>query len=233
MTEESALKKRSNNEISKAATPTITLKYYDGRGAAEVTRFLLAIAHVPYNDVRFSFDPVTYSSTDFTAAVENGELIMNMNRVPVLVYDDLTVGQSKTIERFIAKKFGFFGTNEAEEATIDAICESVRDIKQNYADARQGKSGDALVEARTSFLSEKLPKWLGKLEKCVGPDGFAVGASVSLADVSIFHLLFDHCVDLAAAAPKALEECPNLSAIASRVKPLLQDWLDSRPATMF
>ena len=56
-------------------------------------------------------------------------LAANMNRVPVLEVRDAegtlqaTVGQSKAIERFVARQLHFMGRNEIEAAQIDMICE--------------------------------------------------------------------------------------------------------------
>ena len=36
-----------------------------------------------------------------------------------------TTGQSKTIERFVARRHGFMGDTELEAARIDMICEHV------------------------------------------------------------------------------------------------------------
>ena len=63
----------------------------------------------------------------------------NLGRLPILVYNGtVEIGQSKTIERFLARQFGFAGDNIIEEALIDTICENIRDIKQKYMDCRIG-----------------------------------------------------------------------------------------------
>lgn len=43
------------------------------------------------------------------------------------------LAQSKAIERFLAKRFGFFGDNDLEGARIDMITEHIRDIKDACA----------------------------------------------------------------------------------------------------
>jgi hypothetical protein len=49
-------------------------------------------------------------------------------------------GQSKTIERFVARQHGFLGSNELEAAQVDMICEHMRDIKQMFVNGRQPPS---------------------------------------------------------------------------------------------
>ena len=79
------------------------LKYFNGRGVAETIRLLFALGaagdiddggdedvdsttkHKNYEDVRFDIIPGTMDSPSFQAAKANGELVMNMNRAPVLV----------------------------------------------------------------------------------------------------------------------------------------------------
>ena len=56
-------------------------------------------------------------------------LTANMNRVPVLEvrFDNgtkpISIGQSKSIERFVARQHGFMGQNEFDAARVDMICE--------------------------------------------------------------------------------------------------------------
>ena len=111
-----------------------------------------------------------------------------MDRAPVLVYKGTSIGQSKSMERFLAKKLGFAGANEIEEAQIDQISEHVRDIRTKYADARVGKTGDELEAAKATFIAEALPVWMEKLEKTLPGTNFAVGDKMSLADVYIQQL---------------------------------------------
>ena len=40
------------------------------------------------------------------------------------------IGQSKAIERYIARRYGLLGANEIEAAQIDAITEHIRDAKE-------------------------------------------------------------------------------------------------------
>jgi glutathione S-transferase len=155
-----------------------------------------------------------------------------MDRVPLFNFNGTTIGQSKTIERFVAKKFGFMGTNEIEEALIDMLTEHVRDIKQKYNDSKSGKSGDELATAKSNFISSELPKWAQKLEKCVGKEGFSVGSKLSLADITIQQLFQDYFDDKEGAAA-SIEPLPGLSAIVANVAAAASNWFSTRPSTPF
>ena len=68
----------------------------------------------------------------FTINQEKGLFKENLGRLPLLVWEGNEISQSKTMERFLGRKFGFMGSNDIEEARIDAFCEHIRDIKQKY-----------------------------------------------------------------------------------------------------
>jgi hypothetical protein len=44
--------------------------------------------------------------------------------------DGGVIGQSKTIDRFIAKRFGFMGISDLEAAQVDMVGEHCSDIKK-------------------------------------------------------------------------------------------------------
>eukprot|EP01034_Spumella_vulgaris_P001323 gene1323-1740_t len=113
---------------------SFTVKYFNFRGPAEVTRVLFAIAKVEFTDFRYPIDSTTFACPEFDAEKAAGD------------GGAVTLGQSKTIERFVAKKLNLFGSNDNEGALIDMIAEHVRDIKQKYNDAKAGKK-DAELEA--------------------------------------------------------------------------------------
>jgi glutathione S-transferase len=158
---------------------------------------------------------------------------VSMGRVPVLTVDGTyEIGQSKSIERYVAKKFGFMGDTLEEEGKIDMISEHVRDLRQKYNDARAGKSGDEATAAKLAFLTHELPKWFTKLEKVVEGEKYSVGSKLSLADVTIQQFILDY-VDNKAAMLDAVAHCPKLLSIASNVQSLARGWIESRPVTTF
>ncbi len=214
-----------------------TLKYFLGRGFAETTRVLFAIAKVDFVDERIPIDFNTFAHPEFDVRKASGEFDINMGRIPVLDYKgpdgEFSIGHSRSIERFVAKKLGFFGSNDTEAALIDMITEHVRDIKQKYNDSKVGKKDADLEAAKTKFISEDLPVWFGKLEKCLsGTNGFAVGSNISLADVTIYSLVNDFFDDLAGAAA-ATAAAPRVAASAESVAVAAASWFQSRPVTKY
>lgn len=213
------------------AYPTSS-RYFDLRGLGEIARVILAIAKVEYKDVRYPIDVTTFARPEFDKDSAAGVFDVNMCRLPILEVDGWEIGQSRAIERFLARRHGLMGSNDLEAAYIDCLSEHVRDIKQKYADARAGKKDEALAEAKANFLSNELPKWLEKLEKCLKGDGFAVGDKISLADINIHSLIADYFDDKEAALA-ACANCPKLLASTAKVQEAAGEWFETRPKTAF
>jgi len=219
----------------------LTLRYFDGRGVAEMARMLFAIAGEAYDDKRYTFsfgtpgDFSTIQREEFDADKAAGRMDVAMGKLPILESGDFALPQSKAIERYLSKRFGMMGDTMEEEAWIDAVAEHARDINDAYS--RKGlmfmKDKEKKAEIQEKWLKEELPVLLQKLEAALpGSDGFAVGSKMSLADVCIFKLLKDTYDEDPEAA---YSDCPKLTAIAIAVgkNEGLQKWLSERPKTMF
>jgi hypothetical protein len=212
--------------------PVYKLTYFNLRGLAEPLRILFYLAGQEYEDHRY---PITIGDSflkpEYDVDKDAGEFEIGMDRIPILTVTDpetntqFQLAQSKTIERYLAKKFGFMGKTLEEEATIDMICEHIRDIKQKYSDAKAKQKAN-------EFLQDDLPGWLKKLDKLVTGDMFAVGGTVSLADITIQQFVCDY-FDNQVAVAKALEHAPNLKGIGEFLGMIIKEWLDTRPVTPF
>ncbi len=236
----------SNAFAASPSTSSMELKYFDGRGAAETSRIILALADEQYKDTRYKLAPGTFDAPEFKAAKENNELDINLGRAPILITDNGSViGQSKAIERYLCKKFGFMGSTEIEEAQIDCIAEHCRDVKdaamrKGFSMFNKEKSDEEKAEARKEWFEVDMPLMLGNIEKAIGvtggESGYAVGKSNSYADISIFSLLKD-CTTQSDAEDtlNAAEKCEKLMAIADRIASddKVSKWVESRPTTMF
>ncbi len=232
-----------------AATPSTSnlpqLKYFDIRGAAETCRIIFALADQPYDDARYKIDPATFSSPEFLNAKEDGELKMNLNRAPVLVTSDgQTIGQSKAIERYLAKQFGLMGNTLEEEAMIDCIAEHCRDVKdaaryKGFSKFTKNKTEEEKAEARKEWFESDMPTMLQKIEEAVKQtstsEGCAFGSSTTYADVAIWALLRDCSAGDVEDTKMASEKCILLNEIAEKVgtNEGVARWLKKRPESMF
>jgi len=222
----------------------LQLKYFDARGVAEPARIMFALAGEEYEDARYEIKPgPPMEVPGFKADKEAGALKMNLGRAPILILEDgISFGQSKAIERFLAKRFGFMGQNPTEEALIDSIAEHCRDVtdaknRKGFGPFTRNKTEEEKTAARNEWFSTDLPSFLERIETVVaetGSPGFAVGSSRSLADVCIFSLLKDCSPADTEDVAKAAEKCSALMAIADGVysqEPVAK-WLEERPKTM-
>jgi prostaglandin-H2 D-isomerase / glutathione transferase len=205
----------------------IQLKYFDCRGVAETTRMLFAVSGIEYTDVRFAFDE-GFKSSEFAATKAAGDLTANLDRAPVLVVGDKTIGQSKVIERFAARRGGLMGDDEFEAAMIEAIAEHVKDLKDKYMKVKAEGSVDTFFETTMPAFMELIEKVLGDTPGC------AVGTKISYADVCLYMLITEF-FDNKEGAAASIANCPKITAAVAAVAahPGVVAWLAKRPETAF
>merc|ERR1719265_2890410 len=235
------------DSTNSTSMPTYKLCYFDIRGLAETARLLFAISKTPYEDIRLSLtfgtpgDFSTISRPEFDQKKAAGELDISLGKVPYLDVDGAKFGQSKAIERYLAKQFGMFGANDLEGAQIDQLCESIIDFKNAYTKAK-GTTGteEEKKAAVDKFFAEGLPDNIKLAEKSLpaGASGpWLVGSKVSLADVVFYQFLaapngfFDN-VD---GAKAAFQACPRVKAAMEAVDaiPELKTYLANRKPSPF
>lgn len=228
-----------------AASSKPQLKYFDIQGAAETCRVIFALCNKEYDDARYAIDQKTFSSPAFLAAKESGELKFNLNRAPVLVTEEgKTIGQSKAIERYLAKKFGLMGKTLEDEAMIDCIAEHCRDVKdaaraKGFSRFTKNKTEEEKAAARKEWFERDFPEMLMKIEDAVKEtsdgNGYAFGSETTYADIVIWSLLRDCPAADLDDTRKASEECTLLNSIANRIisNVGVATWLSERPESMF
>jgi glutathione S-transferase len=238
-----AISTRATNALASPSKPQ--LKYFDLQGAAETCRVIFALANEDYDDARYAIEQTTFASPTFLAAKESGELKVNLNRAPVLVTaEGKTIGQSKAIERYLAKKFGLMGSSLEDEAMIDCIAEHCRDVKdaartKGFSRFTKGKSDEEKAAARKEWFETDMPEMLKKIEEAVketsGASGYSFGKETSYADVAIWSLLRDCPAGDLDDTQKASEQCALLNSIADQIASNegVAKWLKERPESMF
>ena len=217
---------------------SLKLMFFDGRGNVETSRCLLAVAEIPYEDKRFSISCDAREFPEFAAARERGEFKAGMDQAPLLVIgNDVSIGQTKAIERYIARRGGLMGSNDIEAAQIDCICEHVRDIKDKYAKVQAITDEAEKETAMNKWFTTEFTEWLSKLEMSLPSGraaGYCVGNKVSYADVTVWNLLSDFFRNPQKEGVAAsVKPCVQLVGIVDTVAalPALQKWLAERPQT--
>lgn len=217
------------------------LTYFNGRGLAETSRILFALAQRDYNDYRYPLELIDWAShnmrkEEFDEDKNTGKLVDSMNKLPRLeVFQEnqknVVLFQSKAIERFLATEFDFMGANNIDRCKIDAICETVRDFKTDYQLVRKKDNKEVAMQ---TWFGETLPVKLALLENVLQDDNFAVGESLSLADVTLYAFCVDFFDDKKG-IEFSLRGCPKMRGIVQKMSENehLQSWIEKRIDTPF
>ena len=214
----------------------LELTYFNGRGLAETSRIVLALAGQPYKDTRYplkviDFSKYSFERHEFDEDKKAGRFVKSLGKVPFLRTGGKVICQSKAIERYLARRFGMMGATEEEAAQIDAFCEHIRDIKTTYQAPRKMKEGMQKTESLQKFFQETLPDHLKAIEESLDGSRYVVGDRISLADVTLFGLVefFDNKEGILEAMPPRL--AAQYQLIANNLK--IKTWVAARPASSF
>jgi glutathione S-transferase len=218
------------------------LTYFNGRGLAETSRVLLAIGDEKFEDFRYPITVLDWSiykmiRDEFDIDKKRGKLWQSLDKVPYLEVDGQIIFQSKAIERYLAYRYHLMGTSLLEGASIDAICETIRDFKDNYQKVRN-TSPELKDKALQEYFIDTLPCQLSKLNNIIKSkqqvSHFVIGNKLSLADVTIFLFLTDFFDDKDIVY-KAYEKLDSLKSIVDSVGNLdsIKNWFQNRPQTPF
>lgn len=103
---------------------------------------MFKLANVAFEDYRYPFDVVKFEKKQFNQDKSK----FPFQALPVLqLQDGRMIPQSKAIERYVAKQFGFLGDNDVDAAMIDSCCEFIIDIKNKYNAVKASVIGLASV----------------------------------------------------------------------------------------
>lgn len=224
------------------------LVYFDGRGLAETSRFLFALANEEYTDFRYPFQVIDWSRREFIRDEferdrDAGVLDHVMRRLPYLeTGNSRTICQSRAIENYLARLFDMHGQNNYEAACVDAVCESVRDVKTDYHAAAKaaiaGRStNNTQTQSKDDWINQTFANKIAELDVLVGnmAGTHAVGNNVSLADIVLYRLVYDFFDNTEAAFNACEQKAPRIFAIVQQmhVDERVQRWIARRPATYF
>eukprot|EP01025_Chloroclados_australasicus_P042341 TRINITY_DN4504_c0_g1_i1.p1 TRINITY_DN4504_c0_g1~~TRINITY_DN4504_c0_g1_i1.p1 ORF type:complete len:250 (-),score=26.68 TRINITY_DN4504_c0_g1_i1:256-1005(-) len=175
-----------------SSTNVPTIYYFPGfRGRSELVKLALTVAGKDYNLVEVSKDVVKPDRETFPFA-----------QVPVYKDEDILLGQSNAILRYLGNKYDLMGANPVEQAKIDMFVEGVEAIRLKYlgliyldrlADEAKAQYVETYLNPETStgrnggahfqYLQLLLKKEAGE---------FVVGNKVSVADLTLFDLVDVH-----------------------------------------
>ncbi len=212
----------------------LKLVYFDTKGLAEVSRLLLTIKGVEFEDYRYPLeiiDPVNhvYNKKKFDEDKANGLLHLSLGKLPYLELskenNKIIITQSKAIERYLARKYGFMGKNDIEETRIDSICEYIRDIKDNYKKLTHSQK---LCTEFPNHLKTELEDILKLADSNNKP--YLIGDRLSLCDISLYCLVttvFDNKTTVF----KVVGKIPKLRDCIIKISniPAVREWTTKYP----
>ena len=140
------------------------------------------------------------SRTQFDRLVAAG--LLAFDQTPLLQIDGLNLVQKMAAARYLARKHGLYGSDNAEAAQIDILLDGLQDF-----------AGQASDEAAQT-------KYLPRLERALGGQTFLVGGALSLADVVMFHTLSRLPLEV---LPPSLAAHANAVAAVPRIAKYLAD----------
>ncbi|WKX93326.1 hypothetical protein Q1695_010962 [Nippostrongylus brasiliensis] len=200
------------------------LTYLQGRGYAEVTRQIFALAGQEYDDVRIPREELAALKPE-----------LPFGQVPVLEVDGKKIAQSYAIARYVARQFGYAGKNAFDEALVDSLADQCKDFfieTRPYVLVKLGfNEGNVEDVAKELVLParEKLFTFVAKFLKN-NKSGFLVGDSVTWADLVLaeFSSQFQDVADF-------YKGFPEIKAHSEKVRsiPALKKWIETRPNTVF
>lgn len=169
-----------------AAVSKPTITYWNSPGRAEVARLLLVDAGVDYD-----WNVITDWPTQKAALAAAGKI--PYGQVPL--YEEpggVAIVQSQAINRYLARKHGYNGSNEQEATQIDVVNEGVGDLVTKLVEityrAEESKKAELQAAAVRDWLPNQLTIFANFLEKN-GSNGFLVGNKPSYADIHLFTAL--------------------------------------------
>ena len=145
------------------------LVYFENKGAAEITRYVLACAGADYEDKR-----ITREEWASTVKAQSPTGVS-----PMLETETRTYTQSLAIARFFANKYGFAGKTEEEKLHADMIVDTLKhDLLQKFFNAFFEKD-ETRKQEMVKEVFENSNKTLGLLEeKCIDGEGYFLGEKI-------------------------------------------------------
>ncbi|KAF9128383.1 hypothetical protein BGX30_014354 [Mortierella sp. GBA39] len=210
-------------EASRSTKSTYQLLYFPMHGRGELTRTLLVFSGAKWEELPL----------DLSAQKQQ----LPFKLIPIL-YETapdgtiLELAESHAIERYLANKYGLYGSDPYSTHKIDQIYTSTDFANQLFWQRVRWAPFDKRIEEAHKFYDEILPPYIAnheaQLEKN-GGNGYYFGESITLADLKSAHFI-DRVLFMrpkgAKEPPFSMEKSPNLWKVLQTVNghPAMAAW---------
>jgi glutathione S-transferase len=202
------------------------LVYHNGRGRAEVTRLLFALAGQEYEDVRVERENWLQLKPT-----------MPFGQLPVLEVRDgdnvTVVAQSNAINRLLATRFNLAGSTDLERARVDMAVDQLNDLFTVLYRWMYEQNEEVKAKLAETLFKETVPANVTFFEKLLEQNGtgYLVGNSLTWADVVLSYGL----TYFATKRDEFLQNAPLVRALDEKVtsNERVAAWLAKRPETEF
>ena len=158
------------------------LHYFPIPGRAEPIRLACAIGKIEYTEVNIAFPdwPVKKASMPFGAVP-----VWEEEGKPLLP-------QSNAILRYVGRRAGLYPADAWEGACVDALLDAIEEVSSALGPSMREKDEAKKLAMRAELAANVLPMWFGNVEKYLcaqNSEGWAVGSSLSIADLKIYQVV--------------------------------------------
>ena len=196
----------------------VKLHYFAGRGRSQQSRWMLAASSIVFTNVCLT------TREEFVALCESGKL--TYQQLPMLEDGERCISQSMAIVRHAARAGALYGTTDEEAARVDEVLDGISDARGPIVSYPFMDAAEACGR-----LQQSIERFFPCFERVIERNGappFAVGASLTAADVLLAELVDSTIEALSAATfgPPAVDAAlgpyPKLRALHSHVLGLPQ-----------
>lgn len=179
------------------------LHYFNGRGRAETTRWMLAANQI-------AFENAIINTPDQMAELRESGLLP-FDQIPLLEIDGHAISQSSATIRYLARRGDLYG----DTGDCALWCDMVAGVAADLSEAPMQAAFQPTPEQAGAMISARFAKFAPRLEArlIANRAGFVAGDRLTFADIVLAEALsgcLDHLPDL-------LEAFPNLATLYRQV----------------
>ncbi|KAG0350589.1 hypothetical protein BG005_009860 [Podila minutissima] len=164
------------NEIAPRKDSTFEICYFGIHGLAHVVRTTLAVSGAKFT----SYVPEDWASEK---PKKPFGVMPTLKETSVI-----EIAESDAIARYLARKFGYMGTNAFEETVINQFVSSTNSVANSiFVKYFSAKDPEAKAEVKAKLLADTIQPWMRNHEQHLadnGSNGHYLGSALSLADIA-------------------------------------------------